>query len=72
MYCYNITPLIVQVPNGDDALLPVSAPSGFGSGKRVMGEVIFGIDLRSKRRERIYDADKVWSGEHTILDYTEI
>lgn len=28
--------------------------------------------LTSKRRERIYDPDKVWSGEHTIMDYTEI
>lgn len=36
------------------------------------GVVIFGIDFRSNCRERIYDADKVWSGEHTIRDYTEI
>jgi hypothetical protein len=58
---------------GEDALLPVSVPSGFlGSGKRAMGEIILGINFRSKRRERIYDADKVWSGEHTILDYTEV
>ncbi|MCA6119323.1 hypothetical protein J6524_31290 [Bradyrhizobium sp. WSM 1738] len=58
---------------GEDALLPISVPSGFlGSGKTAMGEVIFGIDFTSKRRERIYDADKVWSGEHTILDFTEI
>ncbi|OCK54967.1 hypothetical protein [Bradyrhizobium sp. LMTR 3] len=58
---------------GKDALLPVSVPSGFlGGGKRAMGEIIFGTDFRSKRRERIYDAGKVWSGEHTILDYTEI
>jgi hypothetical protein len=58
---------------GEDALLPVSAPSGFfGGGKRAMGQIILGIDFRSKRRERVYDAEKVWSGEHTILDYTEI
>jgi hypothetical protein len=37
-----------------------------------MGVVVLGIDFRSKRRERVYDADKVWSGEHTIRDYTEI
>jgi hypothetical protein len=58
---------------GEDALLPVSVPSEFfGGGKRAMGQIILGIDFRSKRRERIYDAEKVWSGEHTILDYTEI
>jgi hypothetical protein len=58
---------------GEDALLPVSIPSGFpGGGKRVVGEIILGINFRSKRRERIYDAEKVWSGEHTILDYSEI
>ncbi|UPJ46784.1 hypothetical protein IVB30_26135 [Bradyrhizobium sp. 200] len=58
---------------GEDALLPVSIPSRcFGGGKRAMGQIILGIDFKSKRRERIYDADKVWSGEHTILDYTEI
>jgi hypothetical protein len=37
-----------------------------------MGVVALGIDFRAKRRERVYDADKVWSGEHSILDYTEI
>jgi hypothetical protein len=58
---------------GEDALLPVSIPSRFFSGgKKATGQIILGIDFRSKRRERIYDADKVWSGEHTILDYTEI
>ncbi len=58
---------------GEDALLPVSIRSRFfGGGKRAMSQIILGIDFRSKRRERIYDADKVWSGEHTILDYTEI
>lgn len=36
------------------------------------GVVVLGIDFRWRRRERIYDSDKVWSGEHTILDYTEI
>lgn len=34
--------------------------------------VILGVDFRSRRQERIYDADKIWSGEHTTLDYTEI
>lgn len=34
--------------------------------------VIRGVDFRSRRRERVYDADKIWSGEHTMLDYTEI
>ena len=36
------------------------------------GVVVLGIDFKSKRRERIYDADKIWSGEHTMLDYTEV
>jgi hypothetical protein len=36
------------------------------------GVVVLAIDFRSKRHERVYDADKVWSGEHTILDYAEI
>ncbi|WFU42164.1 hypothetical protein QA640_06705 [Bradyrhizobium sp. CB82] len=36
------------------------------------GVVVLGIDFRSRRRERVYDADKIWSGEHSILDYTEI
>ncbi len=34
--------------------------------------VVLGMNVRSRRRERIYDADKVWSAEHTIRDYTEI
>lgn len=34
--------------------------------------VIRGVDFRPKRRERIYDADKIWSGDHTMLDYAEI
>ena len=37
-----------------------------------MGVVVLGTDFRSKRRERVYDADTVWSGEHTFMDYTEI
>ncbi|KRQ88650.1 hypothetical protein CQ10_38020 [Bradyrhizobium valentinum] len=58
---------------GEDAVLRTSGPSGsLGAGKRAMGEIILGINFRSKPCERIYDADKVWSGEHTILDYTEI
>lgn len=37
-----------------------------------MGVVVLGINFKSGRRERAYDADKVWSGEHTIRDYTEV
>lgn len=51
------------------------SPTGRGTTPCVAsatGVVVLGIDFRSKRRERIYDADKIWSGEHTILDYTEI
>jgi hypothetical protein len=40
--------------------------------RKASGLIVFGTDFRSKRRERVYDADKVWSGEHTIRDYTEI
>lgn len=36
------------------------------------GGVVLRIDFRSRLPERIYDADKIWSGEHTLLDYTEI
>lgn len=36
-----------------------------------VGVVVLGIDFKSNRRERIYDADKIWSGEHTMLDYLE-
>lgn len=36
------------------------------------GVVVLGADFRPKRRERIYDADKIWSGEHAIQDYAEI
>lgn len=34
--------------------------------------VVVEVDFRSIRRERIYDADKVWSGEQSILDFTEV
>lgn len=63
---------------GRDSHLPVSVPSGYlGDEKTVRetsatGEIVLGINFKSKRRERVYDADKVWSGEQTILDYTEI
>ncbi|WP_024508124.1 hypothetical protein [Bradyrhizobium sp. ARR65] len=63
---------------GRDSDLPVSTPSGYLYGGKTVrdtsatGEIVLGINFRSKRRERVYDADKVWSGEHTILDYTEI
>ena len=57
----------------EDTVLRIAGPSGsLGAGKRAMGEIILGIKFRSKGRERIYDADKIWSGEHTILDCTEI
>ena len=36
------------------------------------GVIVLGTDFKFRRRERVYDADKIWSGEHTILDYTEI
>ena len=36
-----------------------------------VGAVVLEIDFRSRRRERVYDADKVWSGEQTSRDYTE-
>jgi hypothetical protein len=36
------------------------------------GVIVLGTNFKSKRRERTYDADKIWSGEHTILDYSEI
>jgi hypothetical protein len=39
---------------------------------KASGLIVLGTDFRSRRRERVYDADKVWSGEHTIRDYTEI
>lgn len=34
--------------------------------------VIRGVNFGSRRRERVYDADKIWSGEHSMLDYSEI
>lgn len=37
-----------------------------------LGAVVLEIDFRSRWRERVYDSDKIWSGEHTILDYTEM
>jgi len=61
-----------------DAHLPVPVPSELLNGEETVlkpsatGEIVFGVNFNTKRRERIYDADKVWSGEHTILDYTEI
>jgi len=63
---------------GRDAHLPVSIPSELLNREETVlkpsapGEIVFGVNFNTKRRERIYDADKVWSGEHTILDYTEI
>ena len=36
------------------------------------GVIVLGTDFKSRRHERVYDADKIWSGEHTILDYTEV
>jgi hypothetical protein len=40
--------------------------------RKASGLIVLGTNFRSKSRERVYDADKVWSGEHTIRDYTEI
>jgi hypothetical protein len=62
---------------GRDSRFPVSVLSGFLYRETVReasatGTVVYGINFGSKRRERVYDADKVWSGEHTVLDYTEI
>lgn len=58
---------------GAVALLPASLPCPVSNGEESgTGQIILGIDFRSKRRERIYDADMIWSGEHTVLDYTEI
>lgn len=58
---------------GEDGALLVSDLSRCpGTGKTAVGEVILGVDFKSKRRGRIYDANKIWSGEHTILDYTEL
>jgi hypothetical protein len=34
--------------------------------------IVRGTNFKSKRRERTYDADKIWSGEHTIADYSEL
>jgi hypothetical protein len=34
--------------------------------------IVLGTNFKSKRRERTYDADKIWSGEHTIADYSEL
>ncbi len=55
-------PEVAKVPNRE----PIACES------LPMGVVVLGIDFRSRRRERIYDADKIWSGDHTVLDYTEI
>jgi hypothetical protein len=59
-------PQIAEVPD------PAIGPETIACEPMTMGVVVLGTDFRSKRRERVYDADKVWSGEHTILDYTEI
>jgi ketopantoate hydroxymethyltransferase len=63
---------------GRDSHLPVSILSEFSHQEKAVreasatGEIVLGMNFKSKRRERVYDADKVWSGEHTIQDYTEI
>ena len=51
---------------------PPDAPSGGTAAVGAPGQVVRMVDFRSKRRERIYDSDKIWSGEHTIRDYTEL
>ncbi|WP_257166040.1 hypothetical protein [Bradyrhizobium sp. SRS-191] len=47
------------------------APSG-SAPARASGEIVRGVDFRAKRRERIYDPERIWSGEHTVQDYTEL
>ncbi|CCD90695.1 conserved hypothetical protein [Bradyrhizobium sp. ORS 375] len=39
---------------------------------RATAAVVRLSDFRPQRRERIYDSDKIWSGEHTARDYTEL
>jgi len=48
------------------------APGDGSAAPRAPGQVVRLVDFRPKRRERIYDSEKIWSGEHTILDYTEL
>ncbi len=63
---------------GGDVHLPGSVPSELPNRKETVrefsatGKIVFGVNFNTKRHERIYDADKIWSGEHTILDYAEI
>lgn len=56
-----------QIAKGPDS--PVNRETKV---REALGLIVLGTTFRSKRRERVYDADKVWSGEHTIRDYTEI
>jgi hypothetical protein len=46
-------------------------PSDRRAPVRTAGDVVRVVDFRSKRRERIYDPEKIWSGEHSARDYTE-
>lgn len=55
----------------EDLILPDGRETTIGEASTT-SVVVLGIDFRSKRRERIYDADKIWSGQHTVMDYTEI
>lgn len=55
----------------EDSSLPVNRETT-ASAACGMGVIVLRTDFRPKRRERIYDADKVWSGEHTMHDYTEL
>ncbi|NPU09765.1 hypothetical protein HL666_03200 [Bradyrhizobium sp. 83002] len=48
------------------------APSDVQAQVRASGEVVRLNDFRPKRGERIYDPDKIWSGEHTARNYTEL
>ncbi|WP_035646716.1 hypothetical protein [Bradyrhizobium sp. ORS 285] len=47
------------------------ASSDVEAAVRARGEVVRLSDFKPRRRERIYDPDKIWSGEHTAWDYTE-
>ena len=65
---------MIKLHIGRDSRLAVSVPSEFlhREATACEGVVVLGRDFKSGRRERVYDADKVWSGEHAIRDYTEI
>ncbi|MGY3454322.1 hypothetical protein [Bradyrhizobium sp. USDA 4353] len=51
---------------------PSDASSEVEAAVRAPGQVVRLSDFRPRRRERIYDPDKIWSGEHTARNYTEL